>query len=186
MAKIQVFSKFDFDELCYQNNWSDWNVESLGDKAFISICCTQDVAEHHLEEKDEHWFNESHPNVLNLDFDDIETDTKFGDNEEYIARAMTEDEATEILEFVEKNLGKDIYIHCRAGASRSQGVFRAVCAIWPDIYDEKENYNENNPCITPNIHVVRLLKRVAMQKLENNDKQGSEGIIDEVQSMEKG
>ena len=166
MAEIKVFSHFDFDELCNSNGWCDDNVETLTDKAFISICSTKDVCEHHLEEVDEHWFKQNHPNVLNIDFDDVEFDINFGDDDGFIAKAMTEKQGEEIYDFVERNLGKDIYVHCRAGASRSQGVFRAVCAILPQIYNEKENYNDSNPCLTPNMCVVRGIKRVAYQKLE--------------------
>ena len=43
------------------------------------------------------------------------------------------------------------------GVSRSQGVVRYILDTYGDEYDIKTN--PNNPCLTPNIHVVLMLKR---------------------------
>lgn len=55
---------------------------------------------------------------------------------------------------VQKNL--NIYVHCDVGASRSQAVVRYILDTYPEV---QWRTREANPCLTPNIHVVRMLKR---------------------------
>lgn len=70
----------------------------------------------------------------------------------------------EMVKFIDRMMNddrlSDIYVHCTAGASRSQGVVRYIL----DTYDGNGfsiSLNEDNPCLTPNAHVVMMLKRVA-------------------------
>ena len=153
--KVYVYSQPTFDEYCQNNNLNDSNVENLNDEAFISIIGTKQVNEDYLNEYDiKHYFNENHANVLNLEFDDVSEDREW--NGIHI-KAMTEEQAKECVEFIERNLGKNFKIHCRAGVSRSQalGYFIRTC------YEEYENAEENpdNPHITHNVGVLAMLKR---------------------------
>ena len=109
---IHVLPKLKFDKLMKKEGWNDNNIPT--DKAFISICCLPNIKKNYLEDYkhiiDEHWFKESHPNVLNIDFDDITEDkreTRFG-----MSYGMTDKDADMIVEFAKKNADKkDFYIH---------------------------------------------------------------------------
>lgn len=160
MANIYVFSHDEFDILCKNMGWDDSNVESLNDYAFISIVGTEACRKEYLQDETSHWFKNEHSNVLNLEFDDLEKDLTWHGFE---FKAMTEDDAKKSLEFIEQNIGKNFYIHCKAGASRSQGFFRAIVDLFNDVYKEDCGRNDN-PCLTPNNHVVRLLKRAFYEK----------------------
>ena len=82
---------------------------------------------------------------------------------------MDYEEAFDLVNFIDKNI-KDhdtIYIHCAAGASRSQGVVRYILDTYGNDYELKTN--PNNPCITPNAHVCMMLKRAYRQLFNNID-----------------
>ena len=95
--------------------------------------------------------------VLRLYFDDVEPPT---------AGAMTEDDATGVWQFANqaRESGKYLWVHCRAGISRSAGVAEALetvgLASW-------ENKNElayiagvgMRSRFFPNAHVSALIKR---------------------------
>ena len=73
-------------------------------------------------------------------------------------------QAYDMVRFIDRVMNDDnietIYLHCTAGVSRSQGVVRYIL----DTYDGNGFYielNENNPCLTPNAHVVMMLKRMS-------------------------
>lgn len=127
MKKITAIPKKRFDKIMAREGWSDTNLPS--NLAFISICCLPEIKKNYLEDykhkTDEHWFRENHPNVLNLDFDDVKFDkveTAWG-----MAYGMTDDDATKIAEFAKQNADKDeIVIHCMAGRSRSVAVALAL------------------------------------------------------------
>lgn len=131
---------------------------NLDDVAYISISATPDCARVVINDVNEisHYIASS-DNVLNLNFDDVIEDIKGKDNDgkDVLYKAITEEQADKIISFIEKNLDKHIIIHCRAGKSRSQGVYRAIMDCYGDYYGECP-YNNINPCITPNIEVVRL------------------------------
>lgn len=124
---IHVLSKYRFDTKMEQEGWNDNNIPS--DKAFISICCTPDIKKNYIEDykhkSDEHWFKENHPNVLNLNFDDIQEDKK--ETAWGMAYGMTDEDANKIVEFAKQNADKeDLYLHCMAGKSRSVAVGLAL------------------------------------------------------------
>lgn len=151
--KLYCFSRSDFDNECFFKGWND---ECCPENvAFISITGTEECQMYYLKEKEEHWFKQEHPNVLNISFDDIDTDEV--EWEGHIFYGLQPEQAKEIVRFIEYNLGKDFWIHCRAGQSRSQGIVRFILDCYPE-YDWKTR--PNNPCITPNIDVVAKLKRV--------------------------
>ena len=150
--ELLCFSHSEFDLECEGRGWDDTNLPP--GIAFISIIGTPECQEFWLEEKEEHYFKQSHPNVLNIGFDDIPRDQV--EWKGHIFYGLREEQADEIVEFIERNLGKDFWIHCRAGQSRSQGVVRYILDCYPEI---EWITRPSNPCVTPNIDVVAKLKR---------------------------
>ena len=53
------------------------------------------------------------------------------------------DEAFGLANFIVKNAGKDFYVHCAAGLSRSQGVVEAILKNYPEFYNQT-SLNQNN------------------------------------------
>lgn len=135
--RLNVYPHFQFDMEMMKNGWKTNVPENV---AVISICNVNDGTVH--------YFPMSSENILNVDFDDV------GENEINCLDIQT---AKTIVDFIEKNIGKDFYIHCTAGKSRSQGIARFILDMYPDY-----NYQtrSNNPCLTPNYHVVATLKRI--------------------------
>lgn len=82
-----------------------------------------------------------------------------------IIYTMNYEQADKMERFIDDcvNKGLDIYVHCAAGASRSQGVVRYILDTYPDINWQTRKANE---CRTPNVHVVRMLKRAHMFNTE--------------------
>lgn len=157
---ILTFSQFDFDDYCEKNHINDGNVEKHTDKAFISIIGTPEVLKDYLQEPHtEHWFKENHPNVLNLEFDDVSKDRVFGDIHAY---AITEEQAEKCVNFIEQNIGKTFIIHCRAGMSRSA----AISMFLHDFIEGYENIKgrEYLKKTWPNSDVSAKLKRVWYKK----------------------
>ena len=151
--ELLCFSHFWFDEFCKKKGYDDSNVPN--NIAFISITGTKECQDYYLEEKEEHWFKESHPNVLNVEFDDLPCD--FYDWKGHRFFGLSMEQAKDIVDFIERNLGKNFWIHCRAGQSRSQGIVRFILDCYPDY---EWITSKDNPCDTPNIDVVAKLKRI--------------------------
>lgn len=160
MKKVEAYPHKVFDTICRENGWVDTNVEKLDNIAFISIIGTKDVLDHYLKEDGEHWFKEKHPNVLNLEFDDVKEDIEW---EGYKAYAITDEQAKQIVEFIEKNLGKQFYIHCRAGVSRS-GAIREF------IHHNYEYYkdSEGGEHVRPNSTVLAKLNHILWERHFSN------------------
>lgn len=166
MAKILCYSKKDFDRLMEANGWCDGNVPA--DVAIISICCTEDCiagwfAAHDLDAVDEHYFKQKTEQVFNVEFDDIIQDSFVSNG--YTYRCITEQQAYDLVKFIWSNLGKDIYVHCRAGKSRSQAVTQFVLDYFDKYYTE---FREDNPPRSPNGNVLAKLKR-AYDKINDED-----------------
>lgn len=155
MKKCWVYNNFDFNFLMAQNNWNDNNIPD--NCAFISIC-----EPNYQDEKLGlyHWFSKNRDNIINLDFYDIDS-YKLSENESI--KGLSDKQAEELYQFIENNLGKDFYIHCAAGMSRSQGVAKYITDTYFDIYP-KESLRIENPCEFPNLHVVSLLKHIYFNK----------------------
>lgn len=142
--------------------------KGLDDVAYISISATKDMCEIKYDgdySECDHLLDSSDI-VLNLEFDDLTEDEKVTkpSGEPGICKTITESQAKEILDFVESNLGKHLIIHCRAGRSRSAGVARAIFDLFPEVYEENF-YNDVNPVTTPNMEVVRKIKRAYIYRL---------------------
>ena len=142
-----------FKKILETNNWNDSNLPD--NAAFISICCTETDNSSY----ETHLLSDNHDNVINLDFDDINGYTlkdQFPDDErvkDNSARGINDEQGLQLVKFIENNIGKDIYVHCSAGVSRSQGVVKFILE-----YKESDT-NPDNPCKMPNQHVFDVLRK---------------------------
>lgn len=154
---IIVYPQSRFDEECAKENLDDTNVEDRKGMAFISIIGTPECLKYYLDEGDtKHYFNENHPNVLNVDFDDISQDEI--EWEGHIFKGLSMEQAQTIFDFIEKNIDKSFKIHCRAGFSRSQ----AVGAFINDFYPKQ--FKSDTLLSHPNKEVYRKLSRCYYKK----------------------
>ena len=167
LRKINCYSHYEFNDLCEERGWNDDKNPPPSGIALISICCTPECARYWLEEDDDHWFKEEHPNVLNLNFDDIPRDQI--EWKGHIFYGLTKEDAKRCFDFIERVIPEvsEIWIHCRAGQSQSQGVVRYILDCYSDQY-ELETRNDN-PCLTPNIDVVAKLKRCYVESILKED-----------------
>lgn len=160
MNRVIVLPQVAFDELCKQNNWNDDNVENLNNCAFISICGTEDLSDYQnvqIGDNTEHWFKSNHSNVLNLEFDDVLSDLIIGGFE---VKALNSQQAVEIVNFIDKNKGKDFFIHCLAGLSRSGAVGTFIA----ENYDEYKGALKYATYLRPNSHVLAELNRILWER----------------------
>ena len=136
MPQIRVVPHIVFNVICAKNGWGGDAIPT--DVAFISIIDSPAAlrfwnddnsvfASHHLNNAE---------NVLNLDFDDVSND---GDH----CRALTDEQAEEIIAFILKHRGKDFLVHCKAGFSRSAAIGQVIKDFFPE-YENNENYDGRN------------------------------------------
>lgn len=71
--------------------------------------------------------------ILYMQFDDIEDDSWHG------WKGIDDAQAREIAKFILYHTGKDIWVHCFAGISRSAGVVVAVCRAFPEYIAEDQS-----------------------------------------------
>lgn len=162
--KIIVLSQYRFENEMKMLGLNDSNVDNK-DIACISIIGTEPCLRAYLDEPDTtHYFNNEHSNVLNLDFDDLEEDFEWKGE---IFKAMSEEQANETLSFIEKLISSPkstIYIHCRAGMSRSRAIaeflYRQCMEKGVDVdYSERDEYTQ-----LLNYGVLSKLNKALMHK----------------------
>jgi len=175
MKKFYCYSKYLFDMLMEKSGFFNPN-DLPHNVAIISIGAP-------WNEQEDHWFKTTNDRVLNIDFDDVSPELWWNDdmydeamNDDKQAKyfdysyinsrgnvtklhALDYNQARAIVNFIEENRNCDFYIHCSAGVSRSQGVVRYAL----DTYGDYKT-NPDNPCVCPNVHVTRMLKRVYREK----------------------
>jgi len=108
------------------------------------------------------------------------------DNKFYtMIHVMDYEEAFALVEWIERRIREDetFYIHCAAGVSRSQGVVRYILDTYGNDYDIKTN--PHNPCITPNVHVVMMLKRAYREIFNNVEEDYFDTKLFDVDEFEK-
>ena len=155
MNKLYCYNRWLFEEVCKKNGWDDNHIPE--NTAFISICGTPACQEFVLQEREFHYFEEQHPEVLNLDFDDISDDlVEIPDCPGAYCHGINIDQAVRAVKFIRDNLGKDFYIHCRAGHSRSQAFVRYILDTYDGIYDFL--IRPENPPINYNQFVLSELR----------------------------
>ena len=151
--KLWCLSYEMFSDLASENKW---NKSVPSNIAIISIINSKDSNE------GEKHICKNADNVLNLTFDDA---SPVAFRVEALAETFelsdgrtiyffTPEMAKKSVEFIKKNKGKDFYIHCSAGISRSQAFVRFIEDINHDI---KWITNPNNPCRYPNGFVYQRL-----------------------------
>lgn len=153
--KVHVLSKMQFDAAMKQADVSDSTVESFKNTFFISINNTDGRSVPYL--KDTY-------NVKVLYFDDVEKDMEIpiiGTDNKFTARAFTEQQAQELIEFIVSHKDKaKCFVHCSAGISRSGAVGEVVNDLYGGSY---EDFLRDNPNILPN----NLVKRLMMAAFRN-------------------
>ena len=151
--KVNILSKSYFESQMKSHNITDDNVESFNEVMFISILNTDDVGDNIGH------FKNNHSNVLVLKFDDVEVDLNWEEDQHfYGAKAFTEDQAKEIINFITQNKHKkNCIVHCSAGISRSGAVGTFISDYFRADYKE---FKKRNPYIHPNGLVLRTLKNL--------------------------
>ena len=178
--KIKVLSHYLFDEDMKQMGLNDENVES-SNMAFISIIGTKECLDYYLDEGDtKHFFNDTHENVLNLDFDDISTDVNYNG---HIFKTMTIEQAEKAIDFIEDMVKKNvdiIEIHCRAGYSRSRAFGEFIYRYCQDNGIEVEYEDRNDYTTMLNQGVLRKLTHAYWKKHKMNCYANDEDYEDEL------
>ena len=154
--KLWCLSYKNFSNIAFDNRWDENVPQNI---AIISIINSKDCncGEKHICKNSN--------NVLNLEFDDVspvnyKTDAQaesYQIDEGKIVRFFHLKLAKKTYDFIQKNKGKDFYIHCSAGLSRSQAIVRFIKDTIRDINWET---NPNNPCLFPNGFVYQQLMKI--------------------------
>jgi protein-tyrosine phosphatase len=119
VTKVVVLSHYLFDRKMMELDLNDENVNK-SNMAFISIIGTPECLNYYLDEGDTKHYFIDHDNVLNLEFDDIGDDVMYNGHH---FKTINMNQAEQAVDFIEKALKCNvecIYIHCRAGMSRSR------------------------------------------------------------------
>lgn len=130
----------DFDDVSPQQWWSNFKKDYYDNEDYYNSSA-EFFKEGNMEEA-------SKP--FNYSYED-----KLGDV--VLLHSLDYSDAKKAVSFIDQNKDCDFYIHCAAGVSRSQAFVRYILDVFPDV---EWDLNETNPCICPNIHVLRMLKRV--------------------------
>lgn len=176
--KIEVFSHYLFDEHCKKDGLNDKNVENEKDKAFIDIIGTEECRKYYLKENMRHYFNE-HPNVLNLEFDDISTDVDYNG---HIFKTMRMEQAEKAIDFIENMIDNGVTyfrICCKAGMSRSRAFGEFIYRTFGEDFDiEYEDRNDYTTIL--NQGVLRRLNHAYWKRHKINCYANGEDYEDEL------
>lgn len=165
--KITVLSQYLFDTDMKMMGLNDNNVEDTN-MAFVSIVNTEECLKYYVERVIKHFFK-SHPNVLNLDFDDSPCDIMYNGHH---FKTMNIEQAEKTVDFIEEMIKKgvdEIIIHCLAGYSRSRAIGEFIYRYCKENeievkYSDREDYvNAYNP------HVLRILNHAYWKKHKLNE-----------------
>lgn len=161
--RITVLSHYRFDEKMKELGLNDKHVEDTN-KAFISIIGTPECLTYYLDEgKTKHFFKD-HPNVLNLDFDDIEDDVLYNG---HLFKTMRMEQAEKAIQFIEDNINKGVEsfdIHCRAGMSRSRAFGEFIYRYCKEHDIEVEYEDRDDYTTVLNAGVLRRLNHAYWKK----------------------
>lgn len=166
--KLKVLSHYLFDEGMRNMNLNDDNVED-SNMAFISIIGTPECLTYYLDEGDTKHYFKDHPNVLNLDFDDISTDVIYNGHR---FKTMTMEQAEKAVNFIDKILDKGVDViegHCRAGMSRSRAIFEFIYRYCQEHGIDVEYEDRNDYTTVLNQGVLRRLNHAYWKKHNMNE-----------------
>lgn len=163
MIEIEVMSHFLFNEKMREIGLDDNNVEGTN-MAFISIIGTPECLKYYLdEEKTKHYFKD-HQNVLNLDFDDIGKDVLYNG---HLFKTITMQQAENAVDFIENMINdgiEKVFVHCRAGFSRSRAFGEWIYRYCKE-HDIDVEYSDRNDYTTMlNQGVLRRLNHAYWKK----------------------
>lgn len=173
--ELKVLSHYLFDEDMKNMGLNDDNVEN-SDMAFISIIGTPECLKYYLDEEDTKHYFKDHPNVLNLEFDDIGEDVMYNGHH---FKTMRMEQAEKAVDFIEMIIGKgvnEIICHCRAGMSRSRAFGEFIYRYCKE-HDIDIEYDERNQYVTRvNQGILRRLNHAYWKKhgLEEYAEEGKE------------
>ena len=160
--KLKVLSHYLFDEDMKKMGLNDENVENTN-MAFISIIGTEECIKYWIQEDDKHFFKD-HPNVLNLEFDDITEDVMYNGHH---FKTMRIEQAEKVVDFIEKMVNNGIDViegHCRAGYSRSRAIFEFIYRYCKE-HDIDVEYEDRDDYTTVlNAGVLRRLNHAYWKK----------------------
>ena len=157
---INVLSRVNFQSLMSRHDLKDENIEKM-QKTLFCICIHNTNGYNSTPH-----FLQDHENVLRLWFDDCDCDNcgVLLNGETYTEKAMTEEQANQIYNFLvkQKENGCNVgFVHCAAGIARSG----AVGAFATEFFNASgRDFHITNPQIRPNGHVLQLLNRILWQK----------------------
>ena len=154
VQKLYCFSAEDFAKEMAKNGWVD---APPSNAACIEICSTPGNLSH---EDSIHWpwfIEQNGSNILKIYFDDITEPILNIGRRGRFARGIDIDQARQIVEFIDRNIDKDFYIHCYAGKSRSQAVVQYILDTYGDRDWEIRPENPPKPELV-NPRVLRMLK----------------------------
>jgi predicted protein tyrosine phosphatase len=162
MKQIRYFSAKDFKNfmksfgyVSYSNNRK--NIDKIKDENFAIISISNTEIEDNADNEYDLWANgptnhwmPSTPNVLNLEFDDID-----GHDNNYKS-AFNNKDAERVIDFIIRNKDKNnFYIHCGAGISRSGAIALFIGDMFK-YFGNDYNILPNIPK-TPNAWVLKVL-----------------------------
>jgi len=148
--KVFAKSKVEFEDILSINEVTDKNVE-YSNAAFISILGPGKFLNPNKEFFATPYFKNKHPNVLTLDFDDVESKEQ--------GKIFTDEMARDVVNFIIKHKDKEfIIVHCAAGISRSGAVAQFINDYFIKDKNLKESFSLINPRVIPNQLVFKKLK----------------------------
>lgn len=161
--KLKVLSQYLFDEKMKKMGLNDDNVEQTNN-AYISIIGTPECLNYYLDEGNTKHYFKSHPNVLNLEFDDIGDDVMYNGHH---FKTMTMNQAEETVDFIEKVINNGVNTiegHCRAGFSRSRAIFEFIYRYCKENNIEIEYEDRNDYTTMLNYGVLNRLEHAYKKK----------------------
>lgn len=168
--KVYVLGKNQFDSLMDRQQVTDDSIAEKTDVFIISINNTQNCDSINVP-----YFKENKSNLKIMYFDDVDSDiydtklttdengkvVSFLDYTKIIAKAMTYDQAVELVDFIVANKNKkQCIVHCTAGISRSGAIGMFINELYGEIYSEFIRKNSN---IHPNTYILNLLRKAYSQ-----------------------
>lgn len=153
MINVRVLDKQSFRNYCEHNSLHEKVIETSN----CSVVCIDPTG----GPDSDPMFENSHPNVLRVVFDDVEKDErKWGENvkQYFDAKAMTIEQGKSIVDFLKTvPNNNNLFIYCSRGKSRSG----AVGVFATELYNQDLNeFLENNPQVGPNKFVLETLREL--------------------------